>query len=897
MNQIYPSTFCTNPDSDFLDSASDLFKYCAAGDIVGVKSLLNQNENIYREIGLSNYRAGNVVPMFVAFSSKNLKLVNELLDIYERDLEALSGLNFKSALIALPEDQTEEFMSIVETEVSDDVIPVLLKVNNNVVPKCVFLRRKLKERSDKSLQLAEKLKKNGRCDLNWQIDLNGLEDSFLHLAIHLGLNSVINRLLSHPTVNPQVKNSSSHTPLHWALHKGNLDIVNLLLSTHDCEKYYDDPSYLYQAALSGKQRAVEFMINEILKSGKSMQDILEIPFSRGDCYEGATLDYLLHVLVQNGSNLEFSIQSQLKLNEQDFYKQNSNGETILHQLVLSPFEKLKPTIKLITDIAKKYPKLLLIKNKNHQLPLHYAAFYCTLGQRLYKHLWNLTVQESGNPDIFFDDPEAAVTTLEKAITINSFLSAEYLKNFERLLVTHGTRLLHKVIQSDRKLKTLKGILSSSIKINPNEFYEGKNAFLLLNYDIDRSFRSICGQEIRLRMLDDYHPIKDPNERDDTGTSLFMYIVSYCENNDFVRSLINAGADCLAKNSEGLTCLHFAASNSKNKEIVQLMLDNGADPTALSFSNKLAIHFAIFHENLENVKVLLPLMSNDDLKSKLGKLNETLIHLSMRLYRLDVLKTIWDYYEIKGIEIEVNSTNDDGDNLPMIALGSSNVQHLDLLFSKYFNEIDFNHKNTEGETFVHKITSFQQVVTVWKNKSFDTYPKLHQIINDQMNLKNIQGDTPMDNLSFQCQFQTNPEDDIFQFFVQQITFENLQENFHKFFRSPLMIQTITTRFPDILDNLKMETAYRIFESALCNFSSYVFLFKNLSIMFADVHSSRNRNVLHLVCESNDIKIIDATLKKMSEEVFEKLKKEQDVDGKTPVQFLNDENQEILAKCFT
>lgn len=893
MNHIYPSTYFTG----YLDTVSDLFKHCAAGDIVKVRSLLNQNENIYEEIG----NGLNIVPMFIALNSKNVEVVNILLDIYERDLEALKELTCKKALIALPEDQTDELMSTVQFEASDDLgdgfIPVLLKSNNNEVPECVFLRKKLKNRSDLSLRLAKKLRKNGLCDLNWQVHINALEDSFLHLAIHHQMISVINRLLSHPTVQNQIKTSSNHTPLHYAMFTGKVDIANLLLSTSDYGRFFDDPSYLYQAALSGKQRVVDFMIEKMLENGKSMKEILEIPFAREDYSEVTTVEYLLHVLIKNGSNLEFLEKSGTKLDERDICKQNSNGETVLHLLVISSCKKLNPTINLITDLAERYPKLLLIVNKDRQLPLHYAAFYCTRGMRLYQHLLKLTVEASGDPDIFFVDPEVAIATLEKAIVLNNSLTGDYLKHFEKLLKSHGTRLLHKIIRSDMKLKTLKEILSSSVKLNPNEFYEGRNAFLLLNNDIESLVRSKCGKENRIKMLNDYHKIEDPNAKDTTGTTLFMYIVGFCKDNDFIRSLINVGADCRAKNLEDMTCLHHAASNSKNKEILQLMLDNGADPSALTASNKLAIHYAILDETLEHVEVLLPLLSDDQLRSKFGKLNETLIQTSMTSFNAEILKAVWDCYDERKIKVDVNSTNDDGDNPLLTALSSGNTQNLELLFSKSFDEIDFNHKNNEGETFTHKAAISLQVVSMFKCKMFDKFPTLHQIINDQMSLKNLKGDSPMDQIAAYYQYQTAPEDDIFDFFPEVLNLDNLRTNFYQFFKCPLMIQTLIKTFPDFLDNLEMETYYKILESASCDIETNFFIFEKLSSLLNKVHDSQGRTILHLVCERNDLHVIDYILKMLTEEAFENLAKRIDSAGKTAFSCLSTDNQSILEKCFS
>lgn len=157
MYQNYPLPY----DISYLENASEILRFCDNGDWISVEKLISRGENIYQRVT----QCMNHVPLSVALLRKNEKLVNMLLDIYERDLEVLNGTDFKRALIAQPEDQTEEFFNIVETQPSADATPVLLKMNNNETPGCVYLRKKLNQKNDLSLKIAKKLEmKNGACD-------------------------------------------------------------------------------------------------------------------------------------------------------------------------------------------------------------------------------------------------------------------------------------------------------------------------------------------------------------------------------------------------------------------------------------------------------------------------------------------------------------------------------------------------------------------------------------------------------------------------------------------------------------------------------------------------------------------------------------------------------------
>ena len=469
MYRVYPSVF----QNSHLDGASDFFNYCIAGDLENVKNLIRQGENIYQR------EKFNYVPLFVALAKKNEELVNLLLDIYERDLETLNGTQFKQALIAMGDDQTEELLQMVEFQPSEDFIPVLLKTNNIDKPKCVYLRKKLKDKNDLSLKLAKKLEaKNGTCDLNWQLNNGFEEESFLHFAIYHEMKKVVQRLLNNSTVDLSLNKFKHHTPLHYALFTSNLEIINMLLSKPDFENFHDDPTYLYQAAISDKQTSLEIILKKLIESGKTMKEILMIPLPYEDYGEKITVNYLLHVIAKEG-NFEGFLNNPLSFfDDDDYYIQNSKGETVLHHLMMSCL-KVSVKIKMITKLVERCPKLLLIKNNRNQLPLHLTPHLDAPGQKLYRHLLKLTVKESGNPDIFYEDMEVAVSSLEEAIEVSKGLSTEFLNLFDKLLQSHGTRLLHKTIEVSKKIKTLSEILKSSAKLNPNDFYNGTNGFLLM----------------------------------------------------------------------------------------------------------------------------------------------------------------------------------------------------------------------------------------------------------------------------------------------------------------------------------------------------------------------------------------------------------------------------------
>lgn len=888
---VYPTKYFKDNISD----SNELFKLCEAGDYEKVKTLvLEQNVNIYKRAG-GDF---SFVSLFVALQSKNQEIVNLLLDVYESDLEALSETSFKRALVAMPEDQSEELLKALTTESDGFALPVLLKSKNLEKPRCAFMRTQLRNKDDLSIKLAKYLEtENGFCDLNWRTFKDELDESFLHLAVYYEMTAVVKRLMSNFTVDCRILNSRNHSPLHYAVFIGNLEIVKLLMSKADSDVFISDSSYLYQAAMSGQQKVVDFVIEQMIASGKILQGILEIPFTIEEYQSKHTANFLLHVLARNGNFLQFiNSRNFNSIDEETFCCQNSNGDTVLHFLVLSYQRKLDEKINLISKFAGKYPKLLMVENNDRHLPLHLAAFHDTRGQRLYNHILKLTAKSCGNPEIFLANVDAAVSAVEKAIELNKGISSDYIKHFEKIFQSHRTRFLHKTIQIDKSFKSLNGILSSSLlKINPNEFYNGTNGFLLVLNDnsYDRNFNWHPSQETfkRFRMLMEHYAVEDFNASDESGRTLFMLIVGFCNDNEFMRSLIAAGADCRVETSDGLTCLHHAAVNHKNKEIIQLLIDNGADPTKSSSKLGLAIHVALRSENVNAVKTLSRFLTVEDLTRKVGPLKETLIQSAMHSTE-EVFPFLVEVYRNLNIKIDVNERNDDGDNLPMIACGASRAEHLDFIFTNFIDEIDFEALNKQAQTFTYKFSSCQQMMR--SEFLFDKFPILSTIVNQQINLVNDDGVSAMDNLV--VMFTWDSSDEYFEFITKRITFEKLQESFYKFFECYSITQKLMQKFPNMLDDMTSSKLYNTLEHSTHSNRIFTILLEKLSNCLSDVKSTESKNVLHLVCEHNDLEIIDVMIKSLSGGELRQLADEVDDDNKKPFQVLSEANKIVFENVF-
>lgn len=479
--------------------ASDLMKACFSGDAATVEKLLSENVNIYKPF--ETYSECFFVPMMTAFLSKNEKIVASLLDVYERDLEILKETKYMKALVAMPEDQTKDVFDSIEKDdygKSDKFIPVLMKNSTNQTPKLVFLRKSLKNKDDLSFKIAKILEeKNGFCDLNFIATFHHYKENFLHFAASLGMKSIVDRLLQNQKFDKKLIMEGDNSPLHYAILAGNLNIVDMLLTNIDDSVPWDDKSFLLEAAKSENLKALDFVLK---KSGRKLNEVLGTIFTVTKFYEKETFECLFHVISRSSNFEKFVDFYRDSITKESFCLQDGDGNTILHLVVMQSVLKLAKKIQLISRIVEKCPESLMIENNDHQLPLHLSALEDVKGHRLYHHLTKLTAKQSGNSEIFFANIDGAISTLEKSIEVNKSLSGEYWKLFEGVLKSHGPRLLQKCITANKTHSTLKGFYSTSVKIDPNEFYDGKNAFLtMIEYDVNKMWYTKPGDGVFNRM--------------------------------------------------------------------------------------------------------------------------------------------------------------------------------------------------------------------------------------------------------------------------------------------------------------------------------------------------------------------------------------------------------------
>ena len=103
---------------------------------------------------------------------------------------------------------------------------------------------------------------------------------------------------------------------------------------------------------------------------------------------------------------------------------------------------------------------------------------------------------------------------------------------------------------------------------------------------------------------------NPNLKDRTTQDTALHIAAHRGRAEFVRLLLEAGADKDAKNAYGATALHLAAQRS-HLEVVRLLLEAGADTDAEFTHGMTALHLGALHGDFEVVRLLLEAGADTD----------------------------------------------------------------------------------------------------------------------------------------------------------------------------------------------------------------------------------------------------------------------------------------------
>ncbi|CRL03747.1 CLUMA_CG016964, isoform A [Clunio marinus] len=921
---------------------NDFYRHCNSGNVEHVHDAIMNNVNIYQ-----TFSDMKLTPLLFALHTKKEHLVNMLLDVYERDLEVLKDTNFNRAFMAYESDLSDEFYACCVERFSSeaDIEPVLVKVNNQELPKCFYFRKQLQNKDDSCLRVLRDLEqKNGLCDLNWRFiwpfhpDDYKHGESYLQLAAYFGMINVSKRLLTNKTVDKHMKRLNL-LPLHYAINSKRIEVVKAFIEYYNNE-FVDDKSFLWHAVTSRNSEIYEFIVGEMLKIGNySLKEIYAINFD-----VPIVSSNVFHLIALN-KNYKYFLNHKLPINEVDVITQTGKGNTILHILAYkNEFIFYKDHF---IKIAEKFPKLLTIQNERKHYPIHILAMNSFEDVKLVEDVYELTMKATGNRNFMFQDVEHFVELLTSLIgRTNKKVLKFFIDNSCQLNIIedYGNRLLHYAIRCcQSNFECFKFLLECEPKIDPNVFYDGSNAFMCCLAVPNFNFQVSCEMSM-FDALTKHCAINDVNVVDTGGISLIMYVASFCEDLNLIKKLIDMGADssfcedlnlikklidmgadCKKVSNDGRTIFHFATSNQKNEEIFPFLLEQGIDPKIVDIKGDKAITLATRNRNNIAFQFLLQFETDDELSEKFGREKQTLLHITSQGYdglNLELLldrNLCFDAIDNNGnhfihqmlqrrphfamstlqkmkarkILIRLNMKNNDGDSLFSLAAREGLDEVLKFFLENYYDEIDFRIVNKRKQNLTHQMCYSRNVVRF--HELLLEYPILQEVMNEQMGQRDDNGSTPLDFMI------PSPllivESCVADFLIQFVSMQNLQKFSYMFVKDLKVIERILENLPSFFEDF--EEQERFLEALIASPDDEItfnFVVHRISMEKVLSNWKGGKNILHLLAEKNNKELIDSLLKRLNSDQLNALATQIDGHGKTPKDLLNDDNKMMFEKCF-
>jgi len=811
------------------------------------------------------------------------EVAHYLLDIYERDLEVLKGTHFKKALVAMPEDQTEEFLSCCQFSVLDDVKfiePVLLKKNNLESPKLAYLSRKLKDKNDQSLKFIKKLEKNGSCDLSFEF---GDNKTILSRFIYSYKFDIIVRLYNSPFVDEDIKNNHKNDFLNRYFYDSDLSSHEYLF-----DNFKFDQCHITWCTNFKYVKKLNFVLNHMIKFQKySLNDILKMECNMPDHTIENDKSIVLYEIIKSGFHEDLN----LEFDEEIFYPKDD----VIIEDFFNSWINFNEDLEKVKRFFKKYPKILALKVKENFTVLHFTVM--TLNYEAMKMVFELYEDK----DIFIKDEDTAVKCLERSSKLfctNYKEATEVLKlllqnHFESFITKHGSKIIHNLRDWFNKIPCAKYFTSLPFfKIDTEGEFSIYKSIVDSPHDYWESFEEFINM----------FPKPDWNIVNSHGLTLFMKACSNINDNpEFLKSIIDKQPDCVHKRtSNNSTCLHFVAGH-ETSEIVKIMIESGVDPQVMNTENIKPIFLAC--NNFEIFSFLLKFESDEDLNTRYGDGPDTLfcsirdrevmeLFLTRNVdplapsyeglssiflqYYDDAIDVTFHHIKSEKLKVDINMKDNEGNGFLIRAINRWSPLYLRLLLKYFKNDLDFCTCNNKGENFTQKVMNV---------KNSNVFLEFFDIIKEKC-LKEF-----LDNLSDFAEIDVS---NLFHV-LEHFDLEMFKANLPNLINYESVVMKIFNQ--DALSYFFNKLPSTIIKSirSCNNEKSIEFILTKLNPEIFSKTKDGDENILHVVCGKNNNKIIEDFLIFLSTEQINEFSK-QTFDGKRPFDMLNDELQNLYGKIL-
>ncbi|CRL03746.1 CLUMA_CG016960, isoform A [Clunio marinus] len=828
---------------------NDFYRHCNNGNVKHVRDAIMNNVNIYQ-----TFSDMKLTPLLFALHTKKEHLVNMLLDVYERDLEVLKDTNFNRAFMAYESDLSDEFYACCVERFSSeaDIEPVLVKVNNQELPKCFYFRKQLQNKDDSCLRVLRDLEqKNGLCDLNWRFiwpfhpDDYKHGESYLQLAAYFGMINVSKRLLTNKTVDKHMKRLNL-LPLHYAINSKRIEVVKAFIEYYNNE-FVDDKSFLWHAVTSRNSEIYEFIVGEMLKIGNySLKEIYAINFDVPIVSNVKLVEDVYELTMKATGNRNFMFQA---------------VEHFVELLTSLIGRTNKKVLKFFIDNSC---KLNIIEDYGNRL-LHYAIRCCQSNFECFKYL--LECEPKIDPNAFHGGSNAFMCCLAGA----NF-------NFQ---VSCGMSLFD--------------ALTKHCAINDVNVVDTGGISLIMYA------ASFCEDLTLIKKLIDMGA--DCKKVSNDGRTIFHFATSNQKNEEIFPFLLEQGIDPKIVDIKGDKAITLAARNRNNIAFQFLLQFETDDELNEKFGREKQTLLHITSQGYDGLNLELLLDRNlcfDAIDNNGNHFFHKILRLRIifdesNVRKSNLLMSTLQKMKARKIPIKVNMKNNDEESLFSLAVLHGLDEVVKFFLENYYDEIDFKIINKRKQNLTHKMCRSHIVVRF--DELLLKYPILQEVMNEQMvsHIRDIDGLTPLD---FMIPSHTGIfKSCIAKFLIKFVDMKNLQKFFYLFVKDLKLIERISEYSPKFFEDF--EEQERFLEALIASSDDEItfnFVVHRISMEKVLSNWKGGKNILHLLAEKNNKELIDSLLKRLNSDQLNALATQIDGHGKTPKDLLNDDNKMMFEKCF-
>ena len=499
---------------------------------------------------------------------------------------------------------------------------------------------------------------------NDNLDVNDKDSATGNTALHLAVDrysasnaeammDVINRLLNHPRLNPNLVNEADKTPLHLAV--GEEDLVRRLLRHSDID--------VNQRAGRGQDTALHMAVARVeVKTVAALLRHRDIRVNLLDSDRKTPL----HLAVEERNNeITQALVDDRRVNVD---AKDGDGDTALHLAAQTGLTNIVETLLSSSSLNAN------LKDGGGHTALHLAAYRGhadVIAKLLRAPAINVNLKDrSGNTALHL------AASGGRASAVEALLEAD---DIDITLTNNGGRTAFQLATSQT--------VRDKFNANPDhERTQRRGRQTLLSEACSSS-----GEDAALTILDEDNP--NVNAADSRGTALHCAI-DYGHDRLLAELLRERGLDVNKKNSSGETPLHLAVEKSQDDTITALLRHSSIrvnERKGTSTSGDTALLLAVDKKDQAVVSLLL---GHDDIDVNAKASNgNTALHRAITKNADDIVTAL---LRVRGIN--VNLANNSGDIPLHLAINRKNSDLVTSLLG--ISRIDVNAKDGSDDTPLH-----------------------------------------------------------------------------------------------------------------------------------------------------------------------------------------------------